>query len=236
MDRKYIDDHHIVARYLADQLPDADREAFEAYYLRHPEILQEMEAAAQLKIGLGDLQRSGQLDNAISSARYRSSRPFAIAAAVTLGIAIGVLVWRIPEESPVLAARADLIGSGWTVVSAGDVMRMRSGSMDPLGTAVPIELPKENSVLRLRVLPEYEATPPIYRIALHRIEDDRSTRAMGEVHGLSADADGFVPLFLNSGEIQPGYYQITLSGETGTSAADSQSQFLVVFQSASSRE
>ena len=47
MDRKFIDDHHIVARYLADQLPDTLREEFEAYYLEHPEVVQELEATAR---------------------------------------------------------------------------------------------------------------------------------------------------------------------------------------------
>ncbi len=61
MDRQYIDDHHIVARYLADQLAEAEREAFEVYYLEHPEMLREIEATARFKAGLAQLQASGDL-------------------------------------------------------------------------------------------------------------------------------------------------------------------------------
>ncbi len=49
MDRKQIDDEHIVARYLADQLTPAEAEAFEAYYTQHPRMVREIEYALRLK-------------------------------------------------------------------------------------------------------------------------------------------------------------------------------------------
>lgn len=51
MDCKYIEDHHIVARYLADRLSDAERQSFEAYYLANPDVVQDMQAVARLKVG-----------------------------------------------------------------------------------------------------------------------------------------------------------------------------------------
>ena len=67
MDRKYIDDHHVVARYLADHLTDDERQAFEAYYLEHPEAVKEMEAVARFKAGLHHLQQSGELDRLVKA-------------------------------------------------------------------------------------------------------------------------------------------------------------------------
>ena len=69
MDRKYIDDQHIVARYLADQLPAAQREEFESYYLQHPEMVEELEAAARFKVGLMLLRDAGQLDEVLKPAQ-----------------------------------------------------------------------------------------------------------------------------------------------------------------------
>ena len=46
MNLKHIYDNHVIERYLADQLDDAEREAFEAYYLQHPEVVSDMESVA----------------------------------------------------------------------------------------------------------------------------------------------------------------------------------------------
>ncbi len=58
MDRKQIEDEHIVARYLADQLSPAEAEAFEAYYTQHPSMVREIEYALRLKEGLATLRGS----------------------------------------------------------------------------------------------------------------------------------------------------------------------------------
>ena len=67
MDRRYIDQQHVVARYLADRVTDNERSEFEAYYLVHPEIVQEMEAAARFKVGLMQLRDSGELPKLLRS-------------------------------------------------------------------------------------------------------------------------------------------------------------------------
>ena len=82
MDRKYIDDHHIAARYLADQLSDADREAFETYYVEHPDVLRDLEAAARMKVGLAQLREAGELDALMIARTWRPNRRFLAAAAV----------------------------------------------------------------------------------------------------------------------------------------------------------
>ena len=87
MDRQYIDDHHIIARYLADRLPEPERDAFEAYYLEHPDLLREIEAAARFKSGLAQLRDSGELGALLEATPwYARWRYLAIAAAAILVI------------------------------------------------------------------------------------------------------------------------------------------------------
>src|SRR5690242_9172553 len=108
MDRRYIDDHHIVARYLADTLPDAEREAFEAYYLEHPEIVREMEAAARFKVGLMQLRDSGELASLLQPQPwYRRTSYLAVAASLAIA-ALGALLFyaRSPSLQPLLVATA----------------------------------------------------------------------------------------------------------------------------------
>ena len=69
MDRKHIDDQHIVARYLADQLSDSEREAFEAFCAKNPEMFRELEATARFKGGLARLAESGELANMVADSR-----------------------------------------------------------------------------------------------------------------------------------------------------------------------
>jgi ferric-dicitrate binding protein FerR (iron transport regulator) len=66
-DQKYLDDHDIIERYLADQLPEAEREGFEAYFLQHPEVVQQMDRTAKLKSALMDLHAAGRLQPLLAS-------------------------------------------------------------------------------------------------------------------------------------------------------------------------
>ena len=63
----------------------AEREAFEAYYLEHPEIVQEMEAAARFKVGLAQLRDSGQLEALMKPTPFfRQERFMGIAASLAI--------------------------------------------------------------------------------------------------------------------------------------------------------
>ena len=52
---RFKDDPTMASRYLADQLSDSEREAFEASLLRNPDVARELEATARMKVGLGRL-------------------------------------------------------------------------------------------------------------------------------------------------------------------------------------
>jgi hypothetical protein len=219
MDRKYIDDHHIVARYLADQLGDAERIAFEAYYVEHPDVLQDMEAAARLKVGLAQLRDHGALDRLLEPQPwYRDQRFFAAAAVAAIAVGVGLYVMGSPSLQPALVASSDVLhtwrGTPLPLASSHMVLRTRSASFD-----AEIELPGSAQAIELRVLPEYEAQPPRYRMTLEAIADDDSLSAVAEIAGLAPAEDGFVPVFVNTARIRPGRYQLTLTGDEAAPGA-----------------
>ena len=70
-DQKYLDDHDIIERYLADRLSEAEREGFEAYFLQHPEVVQQMDRTAKLKSALMDLDAEGRLQPLLAAKSRR---------------------------------------------------------------------------------------------------------------------------------------------------------------------
>jgi ferric-dicitrate binding protein FerR (iron transport regulator) len=90
-DQKYLDDHDIIERYLANQLSEAEREAFESYFLQHPEVVRQMDRTAKFKSALMDLDAAGQLQPLLAS---RSRRRWLIALVLAVIAALAaLLVW-----------------------------------------------------------------------------------------------------------------------------------------------
>jgi len=223
MDRKHIDDNHSVARYLADQLTDDEREEFEAYLRDHPDLVREIEAAARFKVGLDALEAKGELDPAIRAPGISwRARALALAAAVAV-MAVGVAFWvtRGPSTGPLLASSASaLLDSQGRALPATDpypILRSRgSRSHDALVT-----LPAKPAAIALRVLPEY---PPIadssYRLRLSKLDENEQERALGEISGLRAEEDGFVAAYVRSDSLQPGTYRLRLMSGSATSSSN----------------
>jgi len=220
MDRQYIDDHHIVARYLADQLPEPEREAFEAYYLEHPEMVREIEAAARFKSGLAQLQDSGELATLLKAAPwYARWRYLALAAAAILIIAVAFYV-RAPTP-PLMAADLAAFGGPSTVASSHALLRRRGSSFD-----AEITSPGVGEAIELKVLPEFAATDSQYRISLARITADDEKDEIEEIEHLSAGDDGMVTIYLDASRIAPGDYQVTIADDL-TRDASRTSRFLI---------
>lgn len=226
MDRNYIDEHHIVARYLADQLSDTEREAFEAYYLEHPDVVQDMEAVARLKVGLARLQESGELGTSIAARRFPRHYYFAAAAAIIVA-AVGLLYLREPPQGALLAASAatllDRSGTPLRVSAPIHVLRTRSAATED----AEITLADSPQAIQLRVLPEVEAQPPRYRVEIAAVATGSEPQMLAAVGDLTPDADGFVPVYLDGSRLAAGTYVLTIAGETGTSAADTRSEFVI---------
>jgi hypothetical protein len=212
MNRKYIYDHHIVERYLADQLDDAEREAFEACCLAHPEVVSDMESVARLKVGLATLRDRDEL-TPLLQAKRSPSRLMAIAAAVA-ALAIGALLFFVVPRSPqpvLVAATSSPIAASY------DILRMRGASDD-----AQIELPPSPQAIALRVWPEAESAT--YALTLLRISDDGSLQQLASLAPLAAGADGLVIAYLNSGGLSKGRYQLVLR-DANTNAASAESRF-----------
>ncbi len=88
MDRNDIELHDVVARYVKDDLSDAEREAFEDYYFEHPEML---EAIAAERLLRASMRAHGQQPVPERSTASRSPL-FAVAASLLVGVMLGGLL------------------------------------------------------------------------------------------------------------------------------------------------
>jgi hypothetical protein len=227
MDRQYIDDQHVVARYLANRLTDQEREAFEAYSLEHPEIVQEMEAAARFKVGLMQLRDSGELTKLLQPDK-RPQWHYIVAAAAVAALAVGVflVVDRTLAARPILAATAEALGGtdgkppAWTREYA--ILRTRGSAVD-----AEIALPTPGLALELRVLPEFMARPERYRVQLFRMSADDSLQGVAELGGLVPEPDNFVSVFVDGARLQAGQYRLAITGDPDTDARDKESAFIL---------
>lgn len=223
MDRQYIDDHHIIARYLADQLGDEDRAAFEEYYLEHPDIVQELEAAARFKVGIMQLQERGELAELLGPTPwYRRSRYAAAAALILIGsIAAGMLLHDRREKRVVMAAHVGTLYEGGVplpVLATDPILRRRSTFVD--GT---IRLPDTNMALELKVLPNTPTPGAEYAASLTTTAADGATESIGKIGRVTADASGYVTLYVNSSALRGGEYILKLDGKETDAPADANS-------------
>jgi len=228
MNRSYIDDQHVVARYLADQLSESERRAFETYLREHPEVVQEIEEAAQLKAGLRQLQDSGELEHLqkaqprqthfLARVLRRNARTTAVAA-VALAAIVGVL-WLKPGMSsgPWIAATATVLigslGEPLPIGSTYTILRTRGSEAD-----ADIELPRTPQALSLRILPENPIRTGLYRVTLYSIAGDKAPRQVATLQGLAAAEDEFISVYVDSSKLRAGRYRLLLSGAENEESA-----------------
>jgi hypothetical protein len=223
MNQRYIEEHHVLTRYLADQLSDAERIAFESYYVEHSQVLQELELAAKLKLGLALMADSGEL---AAPAR----RPWlpGLAAAALLIAAVSTGFWLIrPAPAPLLVASVGELGGSQAAPLAADIYtieRTRSRRVD-----ARIVLPPLPRTLTLRILPEHVSAT--YGLRLNMLGSDAVVREIAQLPALRADADGLVSVYLQSQRLAPGTYEIVLSSNAEPNAPVS--SFVVLVEIAS---
>jgi hypothetical protein len=225
MDRRYIDDHHIVERYLADQLTDAEREAFETYYIEHVDAVRDLEATARLKVGLMQLRDAGELTPLLQPPAPKWwQRPLAAIAAIAI-VTVAISTFLLPQPAPVMVSSASSLvnrrGNALPVAATYTILRTRGSAYD-----AKVILPNTAHALVLRVLPERVAQPSRYRIVLSRVDDDE-VHELAALAGLAPAEDGFIAAALNSERLKAGRYQISLSGDGDTTGATEASIFLI---------
>ena len=210
MDRKYIEDNHVVARFLADQLSDSDREAFEAFCLANPEMFREIEATARFKVGLAKLADSRQLQPLLQEAP--GSRPYWLRhAAVVAGLLVGgTLIYgamvslRVPVMGATVAEVSGRFRERLPVVAVPALLNIRGTEpIEPIVT-----LPARPSAIEFRVLPEEEGAKS-YHAELRRIGNGSTTVAT--VEELEADEEHFVTFFVSSAKLVPGKYEVMVA-------------------------
>ena len=215
MDRKKIEDEHIVARYLADQLTPEESEAFEAYYTQHPGMVREIEYSLRLKEGLATLRDRQHLDALMRAPGRRWAVPLSIAAALIVAIA-GLWTWRgINALSPVAASLDGLVAESTSPLPLGGkylLVRMRGDRAE-----LQIPMPAERSAIELQVLPGAGASGAPYQLTVSRLEADGSSRPVGQIAGLTPGSDGLVTAWVDSASLQPGRHAVELAAERADS-------------------
>jgi len=216
-DRKHIDDHDLVARYLADQLSEAERESFEAYLLEHPESLKELNAAAQFKAGLADLNERGELTKLLAP-RAWWQRASTLAAAASIALIVGAITWFSWQgvNQPLLAASVAELSrfqSTLPVVASHAIQRTRASSYD-----ATIKLANAPAAVELRIRPEARAEPPRYRLVLSIMGSSGASKPLATVAALEPAPDGFVSVYLNAAKLLPGVYELILAADQDASA------------------
>lgn len=219
MDRRQIENEHIVARYLADQLSPEEAEAFEAYYTQHPSMVREIEYALRLKEGLATLEDRGQLEELVRQRRWRWATPLSLAAAVAVA-AFGAWMWQSSNRAPTLAGSLDGLAAGMTapLPISGKYLLVRVR-----GTPAPLEipLPQSRGAIELQLLPTGGAAGAPYTLALSHVDESGDTDAMARITGLTPGPDGLVTAWLDSAALRPGRHALTLT--SGQSANESTS-------------
>jgi len=230
MDRKQIEDEHIVARYLADQLSPQETAAFEAYYTQHPSMVREIEYTLRLKEGLATLRDRQELDLLMKARGWRRALPLSIAAAIAGAALLGTWTWYGSlGAAPIAAGSLEaLIENGQATLPLGGkymLVRVRSAEAAPLS----IPLPAQPSALALQVLPAGGPTAAPYRLVLRQQRAEGKPKALAEVTGLVPGPDGLVTIWLDSERIQRGQYTIELASEAGESAAPAE-RFVIALE------
>jgi hypothetical protein len=226
VDRQYVDDRHVVARYLSGQLSEEETRAFEEYMLAHPEIVRELESTAKLKVGLQVLSETGELSHLMRPKPYTASMRYAALAAsvAVLALAASFLVRGDAPQAPKLFASisglVDPAGRLLPMARTYVILRTRGNTYD-----ADVELPASSKAIELRILPEIVAHPARYRVTLARIADDDSTAEVGSIANLVPDDMGFISLYFESSAFTRGRYHLTIRGDIGTDAANAISLF-----------
>jgi hypothetical protein len=227
VNRQYLEDHHVIARFLSGQLSESESQEFEEYMIANPEIVHDLESTTRLKVGLHVLKDRGELEGLLKSrAVFRDAR-YALAASVAILAVCALLYFRgvAPPASHLFATMSTLVdpaGHLMPLARTYAILRTRGTDYDAL-----VELPATAQAIELRVLPETSAHPARYRVSLARIADDDSLSTVGSVGGLTPDGNGFVSVYFDSSDLTRGRYQLTVRGDVGTDAADAASLFKI---------
>lgn len=185
-------------RYVAGQLtPDEVRE-FEEAMLEHPEVLEQVELARTVKLGLKTLRERGELDSVI---RARAGAPqwWFAAAAVALICAFGFFWLKHSATPAILALSLDELATGRQSLSQDFLIARTRGS-----DAIPIEASATAPVVTLRILVPTARVGVTHEVALvHRNERIAKVSAV--------PVGDYLTLYLDTSTLENGDYELRLA-------------------------
>ncbi len=224
MERQRIDDEHIVARYLAGQLDEAEAAAFEKHYENDRDVVREIERTLRMKEGLAVLNERGQLD-ALMRPRTAWKPALALAAGLAM-VVVGVLLWvgqaTVGPIAGTIAALGERNGQPLQVVSTYVLARTR-GTPPTMAVA----LPKDGGALELRMIPSSRARSGDFRVTIAQLDAADAAAPLGETRAGQSSEDGFVTAYLDSSKLARGRYRVELLPERPETAGAPADRFIL---------
>lgn len=195
MDRRHIDEHDVIRRYLDRHLSDEELEAFETAMIADPELAQRVELETLLRAGLRRLENEDQ-------AAPAAAKWWPIAAGVAAVSLAGSLMTnyylanRLEEQSAAVAAQANV-----PLLSLAQVR----GGMQTLSVPADARLAVVNVQLAY-------ADADSYRVRIGALKDDRLIVEFEDVRAMGA---GDLVLLLPRELLEPGDYEAQISDAAG---------------------
>jgi hypothetical protein len=198
-------------RYVFGRMTEEEAQRFEISMLEHPEIAAHARLTWQIRAGLQRLAEQGDLDRqSLARPRVKSWRVLASAAAVLLAVGTGVLLYLRQPESlhSVIAGSPARLGftDSATRTTVSYVLAHTRGRPESLLIKITGSGPIE-----IRILPD-QLDSGDYRVVLQRHAGDQLI-PIGSAVGLTADANGLVPMYVSPTELVAGEYTVILKGQ-----------------------
>lgn len=214
MDAKQIAERHVIERYLANQLGDAEADAFEAYVEAHPEMARQVELVARMKSGLHMLHRRGELQSILNTPPRSWIRhpAFLTGAAASIAVA-AVLAFQFAREPvPLLAASFEALRDSGNepLQSGGSVLLVRARSSAFDGTLRLPAAGAASTAHELVLVVDGAAPPGQYAVELLKLENGE-LRSVAKLGNVAATADGDLHLFIRDSILSAGEYVIRLT-------------------------
>jgi hypothetical protein len=218
MNRSRVDPTLKVPRYLAGQLSPEEAHAFEEAYIRDPEIVADLDRTLRLKAGLAVLRDRGDLTALLQEDPQPRRRWLIGAAAATLVAAVvGISFWRQPwltESSH--AARVLAVSHPSMPVVGHYVLIRRRG----VPGEISLPHPSGRGLIEFTIVPSVFAPQERYAAQLARL-DASGKVPIDSIDSVSPSENREVRIYLDSGRLQRGDYELSLMPVSAPAETDS---------------
>jgi hypothetical protein len=230
MDAGDIDQDQVIARYLSGRLADDESEAFEQYLAEHPQIYAEIEQTLRFKEGLARLRERGELNTLLRGPATRRWVPYAAAASVA-AVTVAALLWlqlRSPTPGMLFLSPSELAARHHEPIAVrGSYVLARTRGV---GGATEVVLPTEPGAIELKVVPS-DAGAGRYSVALRRLDGPAATASAGQIDARGAGPDGYVTIYVDSSQLTPGDYEVSLTPAVSAVARTPSDRFVIRLRS-----